>query len=116
LSLNFVPLIFSPYFCLIRHGHHDPDGPSDYLHTYARTLPPRGRREVLVSARPGRPERKALVAVTFAAVLLWPPYVRRGIYEKRPLRLWVVRVAEINRSRLHFLKSWPIPASRRCPP
>ena len=80
---------------VIRRGH-DPHGPKDYVHTYARTLPLQGRREVLVSARPGQPERKALVAVAFAAVLLWPPHVRRGLYEKRPLPLWVVRVAEVN--------------------
>lgn len=80
---------------VIRRGH-DPEGPKDYLHTYARTLPLQGRREVQVSARPGQPERKAIVAVAFAAVLLWPPHVRRGLYEKRPLPLWVVRVAEVN--------------------
>jgi hypothetical protein len=74
---------------------HDVDGEKDYLHTYARTLPLHEQREVLVSARPGQPERKANVAVAFAAVLLWPPHVRRGLYEKRPLPLWVVRVAEV---------------------
>jgi hypothetical protein len=80
---------------VIRRGH-DPQGPKDYLHTYARTLPLQGHREVQVGARPGQPERKAQVAVAFAPVLLWPPHVRRGLYEKRPLPLWVVRVAEID--------------------
>ena len=80
---------------VIRRGH-DPNRPKDYLHTYVRTLPLQGRREVFVSARPGQPERTAVVAVAFAAVLLWPPHVRRGLYEKRPLPLWVVRVAEVN--------------------
>jgi hypothetical protein len=80
---------------VIRQGH-DAEGFPDYLHTYARSLPLRGRREIRVAARPGQPERKAIVAMSFAAVLLWPPHVRRGLYEKRPLRLWVVRVAEIN--------------------
>jgi hypothetical protein len=81
---------------VIRRGHHDPDGPKDYLHSYARTLPLRGRQEVRVAARPGQPERQAIVAVAFAAVLLAPPHVRRGLYEKRPLPLWVVRVAEVD--------------------
>lgn len=80
---------------VIRRGH-DPQGPQDYLQTYARSLPLRGRREVVVSARPGQPERKATVAVAFAPVLLWPPHVRRGHYEKRPLPLWVVRVCEVD--------------------
>jgi hypothetical protein len=81
---------------VIRRGHHDPHGRKDYLHTYARSLPLRGQRTVRIGARPGQPERKAVVAVAFAPVLLWPPHVRRGLYEKRPLPLWVVRVAEVN--------------------
>jgi Transposase DNA-binding len=80
---------------VIRRGH-DPDGPKDYLHTYARTLPLQGRRPVAVAERPGRPARTATVAVAFAPVLLWPPHVRRGLYVKRPLPLGVVRVAEID--------------------
>jgi hypothetical protein len=80
---------------VIRRGH-DPNRSKDYLHTYVRTLPLQGRREVFVSARPGQPERTAIVAVAFTAVLLWPPHVRRGLYEKRPLPLWVVRVAEVD--------------------
>ena len=80
---------------VIRRGH-APDGPKDYLHTYARTLPLHGRKQVVVAARPGQPERQATVAVAFAPVLLWPPHVRRGLYDKRPLPLWVVRVAEVD--------------------
>jgi hypothetical protein len=80
---------------VIRQGH-DPQGAKDYLHNYARAQPLQGRREVVVSARPGQPERKATMAVAFAAVLLWPPHVRRGHYVKRPLRLWVVRVCEVD--------------------
>ena len=75
---------------------HDAQGPSDCVHTYARTLPPHGRRNVVVSARPGQRERTATVAVAFAPVLLQPPHVRRGLYEKRPLPLWVVRVREVD--------------------
>jgi hypothetical protein len=75
---------------------HDPEGTKSYLHTYARSLPLRGQREVIVAARAGQPERKATVAVADAAVLLWPPHVRRGEYENRPLPLWVVRVSEVH--------------------
>lgn len=79
----------------IQRGH-DPQAPKDYLHTYVRSLPLQGRHDVKVSARPGLPERKATVAVAFAPILLTPPHVRRGLYEKRPLQLWVVRVCEVN--------------------
>ena len=78
---------------VIRQGH-DPQGSEDHLHTYARAQPLHGRQEVAVSARPGRPERKAQVAVAFAPVLLWPPHVRRGDYVKRPLPVYVIRVYE----------------------
>ncbi len=80
---------------VIRQGH-DPKGPKDDLHAYVRAQTLHGRREVVVSAHPGQPERKATVAVAFAAVLVWPPHVRRGQYIKRPLPLWVVRVCEVN--------------------
>jgi len=75
---------------------HDPQGTKDYLHTYARTLPLQGRRPIVVSARPGQTERQATVAVAYAPVLLQPPHVRRGQYEKHPLALWVVRVHEVD--------------------
>jgi hypothetical protein len=80
---------------VIRQGH-DPEGVKDDLHAYARAQQLQGRREVVVSAHPGQPARKTTVAVAFAAVLLWPPHVRRGHYVKRPLPLWVVRVCEVD--------------------
>jgi hypothetical protein len=79
----------------IRQGH-DASEPTGYLHTYARTLPMHGSREVIVSARPGRAERRATVRVAWAPVLLQPPHVRRGDYVKRPLPLWVVIVREVD--------------------
>jgi len=75
---------------------HDKTAPADYLHTYARSLPLQGSREVIVSARPGRAERRATVRVAWAPVLIQPPHVRRGEYEKRPLPLWVVIVREVD--------------------
>jgi hypothetical protein len=79
---------------VIRQGHHESDPPG-HLHDYARSLPLQGQRQVAVSARPGQAARRATVGVAFAPVLICPPHVRRGIYEKRPLPLWVVRVREI---------------------
>jgi hypothetical protein len=81
---------------VIRQGHDPNGGCVDDLHGYARAQPLRGRHEIKVSARPGQAERKATVAISFAAVLLCPPHVRRGHYENRPLRLWVVRVCEVD--------------------
>jgi hypothetical protein len=75
---------------------HDEQGPQAFLHTYARTLPLQGQRTIVVSARPGQAEREVTLAVAYAPILLCPPHVRRGEYEKRPLPLWVVRVCEVN--------------------
>lgn len=97
---------------VIRRGH-DPNAAKDYLHDYARGLPLQQRREVLIAARPGQPERKAIVAVSFAAVLICPPHVRRGLYDKRPLPLWVVRVAEINPPRGVQPLEWLLLTNRR---
>lgn len=79
---------------VIREGH-ALDGPQNYLHTYARSLPLHGRRQVKVAAGPDCAERTAVVSVAFAPVRLWPPHVRRGEYEKKPLALWVVYVREV---------------------
>jgi hypothetical protein len=77
---------------VIRQGH-DENDPKGDVKTYARSLPRTGHREVTVS---GSGQRQAVVSVGFAPILLWPPHVRRGEYEKKPLRLWVVCVREDN--------------------
>jgi hypothetical protein len=78
---------------VIRQGHNEND-PKGYVKTYALSLSRTDQREVTVSAKPGSPKRQATVSVGFARILLWPPHVRRGEYEKKPLRLWVVCVRE----------------------
>ena len=80
---------------VIREGH-DEDGPTNYVHTYARSLPREGCNKVKVAARDGKPKRTACLSVAFKPILLWPPHVRRGEYDKKPLRLWVVYVREDN--------------------
>jgi len=74
---------------------HDQTAAANSLHSFARSLPLQGSRAVTVSARPGWAERPATVRVAWAAVLIQPPHVRRGEYEKRPLPLWVVIVREV---------------------
>jgi len=66
------------------------------LHTYMRSLPLHGQKRITVGGRGATPERKATVAVSFAKVQVQEPLQRRGDYERRPLDLWCVRVAEIN--------------------
>lgn len=67
-----------------------------YLHDYARTLPALGQKTITVHGRNGAPDRQATVQVSAAAVTIKPPHVTCGVYEKKPLALWVVRVWEEN--------------------
>jgi hypothetical protein len=73
---------------------HDGRGQGRKLRDYAWSLPLCGRREVVIGARQGSSERRATVSVAFAPVLVLPPHVRRGDYEKQPLPLWIVVVRE----------------------
>ena len=41
-------------------------------------------------------KRQATVAMAWAAIQLRPPHVRRGLYEPRPLLVWVIRVWEVD--------------------
>jgi hypothetical protein len=75
-------------------GHKTTDS-TGYVHVYARSLRLQGCRQVKVSARAGRPARRARVQVGFAPVLLRPPVACCGQYERRPLPLWIVYVREI---------------------
>jgi Transposase DNA-binding len=64
------------------------------LHAYARSLNACGRRQLEVPDGHGG-KRQSTIAMAYAAVQLTPPHVQRGLYEPRPLRVWVIRVWEI---------------------
>lgn len=85
---------------------HDAPATARLLRRYARSLPLGAPRPVLIGARGGRGEEKAAVGVGFAAVLVHPPHVRRGEYEKRPLRLWLVVVRELRPPRGRPALEW----------
>lgn len=74
---------------------HEGKGPRQKLRDYAASLPVRGRHEVVIGARQSSRERRVTVGVAWAPVLVLPPHVRRGDYEKRPLPLWLVVVREL---------------------
>jgi hypothetical protein len=79
----------------IRLGH-DQSGATGHLFRYARSLAPQGRRTLEVQGRDGQADRKATVTVAAAPIQIMPPHVQKGLYEKRPLPLWVVVVREEN--------------------
>jgi hypothetical protein len=100
-------------------GHDDPaHGESSHLRSYARTLPIAGTWELSVTSRAAnkspkkkgkkkkgkkpptekaqRIARTANMAVSFAAVQIKPPGKKNGIHSNTPLKVWVIRVWEID--------------------
>ena len=100
-------------------GHGDPtQSDSSHLRTYARTLPVAGTWELEVTSRAAdksptkkgkkkkgkkpaaqkvaRIARSAKMAVSFAPVQIKPPGKKHGVYADVPLKVWVVRVWEVD--------------------
>jgi hypothetical protein len=75
-------------------GHESPQK-ARLLRRYAQSLPMQGQKPVVIGARASQGEEHATVGIGFAEVLVHPPHVRRGEYEKRPLLLWLVVVREL---------------------
>jgi hypothetical protein len=85
---------------------HDTQEQEGYLHDHVRTLTPQDWQTIDLPAqearpaqnnkpaRPARPARQARLAVSFAAVQVKAPHVKRGKHGNDPLKLWVVRLWE----------------------
>jgi hypothetical protein len=73
---------------------HDAMAKARSLRRYAKSLPVAGEKPVVIGARASKGEELATVGIAFAPVLVHPPHVRRGEYQKRPLPLWIVVVRE----------------------
>jgi hypothetical protein len=89
--------------CVVRAAHnrgigigHGDQPKKALLFNHARSLPAWGHKQILVAGKDGAKDRHATVAVVAASVQLFPPHVKRGEYDKRPLPVWVVRVWEPN--------------------
>jgi hypothetical protein len=65
------------------------------LHDWLRTLPEQGRRTIGLGERPERSARTATVAVAWTVVTIVPPRQPRGEGRGVPLRVWALRVWEI---------------------
>lgn len=88
--------------CLVRSAHnrririgHEGHGEKALLHTYLRTLPAVGAAHPkTIYDRQLETERTAKLRVSYAAVEILPPHVKRGDYDDLPIRAWAVRVWE----------------------
>jgi len=78
----------------IRLGH-DGAGKQTLLHDWLRTLPAVGAAHAKeIYDRVQEKERTARLRVSYGAVEILPPHVKKGEYENIPIRAWAVRVWE----------------------
>lgn len=88
--------------CLVRSLHnrrvrlgHDGQGQQTLLHDHLRTLPAAGSAHVKeIYDRGLARERTAKLRVSYVAVEILPPHVKKGAYESKPIPAWAVRVWE----------------------
>jgi hypothetical protein len=73
---------------------HGGGGEQTRLFGYLRSLPAWGEQSKKIYDRAQAVERQAKLAVVAAPVILPPPHVQKGEYEKKPLLLWAVRIWE----------------------
>jgi hypothetical protein len=87
-------VVRSTYNRRVRLGH-DGQGKRVLLHKHLRTLPAVGAaRTKRIHDSATRQERTATLRVSYVAVEILPPHVRKGDYEKIPIPAWAVRVWE----------------------
>jgi hypothetical protein len=87
-------LVRSTYNRRVRLGH-DGQGKQVLCHDHLRTLPAVGAprsKEIHDANQKGK--RDATLQVSYVAVEILPPHVKKGEYETKPIRAWVVRVWE----------------------
>jgi len=88
--------------CVVRSTHnrrvrvgHDGQGKQVLLHDHLRTRPAAGAARSKALRDPKTKEqRTAELRVSFQAIEILPPHVRKGEYEKIPVPAWAVRVWE----------------------
>jgi hypothetical protein len=66
------------------------------LHDHLRTLPAQGTRMVEIPAAPGRAGRTAQMGVAWEELKIVPPRQPRGETRGEPLRVWALRVWELD--------------------
>jgi hypothetical protein len=87
--------------CVVRSKHsraiqvgHDGTGEHTLLYDHLRALPEHGRKIKKVFDRHQGEDRTIELALSFAAVLLQPPHVKKGVFESTPLAAWGLRIWE----------------------
>lgn len=87
-------VVRSTYNRRVRLGH-DGAGQRVLLHDHLRTLPAVGPTRAKQMHDPAtRQQRSATLRVSYAAVEILPPHVRKGDYQELPIAAWAVRVWE----------------------
>lgn len=99
--------------CLVRATHnrnirvgHDDAGAAAKLFDHMRTLPSVAKKSKKIYQSSKEKERAVELSFAHAAVALLPPHVRKGEYEKKPLKLWCVRVWEAKKPSQGAVLEW----------
>lgn len=88
--------------CVVRSMHnrsigigHDGKGSKQLLHDWLRTLPAAGvaQTKEIYDKTQGK-ERRVKLRVSYGALEIQPPHVKKGEYQKIPISAWAVRVWE----------------------
>jgi Transposase DNA-binding len=111
-NLEAEQILGRSYVCRSNHNRriyigHEEQTREGLLHEHSRSLPEVGRHIIDLPAReakaaqtgkpaqPAQPARKVSLALSFAAVQLRPPHVKRGKHGNDSLKVWVVRAWEV---------------------
>jgi hypothetical protein len=93
LGYDFVTRVAQNRTVRVEEEEQQEDQTAEHLKTLARALPSQGVKVLTVPAERGRPEREALVNISWSQVEILPPTDGTALHETS-VKVWVVRVWE----------------------
>ena len=93
LGYDFLTRVAQNRNVLTEEEEEQKDPTAEHLKTLARSLPSQGVKVLTVPAERGRPEREALVNISWSPVEIQPPTDGTALYQTG-IKAWVVRVWE----------------------
>jgi hypothetical protein len=93
LGYDFVTRVAQNRNVLVEEEEEQEDPTAEHVKTLARSLPSQGVRVLIVPAERGRPEREALVNISWSQVTIQPPVDATALHQTR-MKVSLVRVWE----------------------
>ena len=82
LGYDFVTRVAQNRNVLVEEEEEQEDPTAEHVKTLARSLPSQGVRVLIVPAERGRPERKALVNISWSQVTIQPPVDATALHHR----------------------------------